>query len=147
INPGNSGGPLIAMDGTVVGINTAINAQGQGIGFAIPANMAHYVFEDLRNGREVSRSWLGIQVTDPPRDAQGNKMSGAMSAHIVVDGPAALARLRRGDVIFKSGDEYVEEPRSLPSLASTAGVGSDTPLRGRRGDKEFEVTVRMGRLP
>lgn len=147
INPGNSGGPLIAMDGTVVGINTAINAQGQGIGFAIPANMAHYVFEDLRNGREVSRSWLGIQVTDPPRDAQGNKMSGAMIAHIVRDGPAALAGLRRGDVILKIGDEYVEEPRSLPWLASTAGVGSDTPLRVRRGDKEFEVTVRMGRLP
>lgn len=147
INPGNSGGPLIAMNGTVVGINTAINAQGQGIGFAIPANMAHYVFEDLRNGREVSRSWLGIQVSDPPRDAQGNKVPGAMIAVIVRGAPAAEAGLQRGDIILKIGDEYVDEPRSLPWLASTAGVGSDTPLFVRRGDEEFSVTVRMGRLP
>lgn len=147
INPGNSGGPLIAMDGTVVGINTAINAQGQGIGFAIPANMAQYVFEDLRTGREVSRSWLGIQVSNPPRNAQGGKTPGAMIAAIVREGPAAQAGLRKGDIIMKIGDEYVDEPRSLPWLASTAGIGSEVPLLVRRGEEEFLVTVRMGRLP
>lgn len=147
INPGNSGGPLIAMDGTVIGINTAINAKGQGIGFAIPTNMTQHVYDDLRSGREVSRSWLGVQIGTPPKDRHGHSTAGALIAAIVRGGPAADAGLRVGDVIVKFGDEIVEGPRALPWLASTAGVGKTIPLVVRRGNEEMHISVRMGQLP
>jgi|GEM_PF-4633389 len=147
INPGNSGGPLIAMDGTVVGINTAINAQGQGIGFAIPINMTRFVLEDLRSGRAVSRSWLGVQVAEPPRDAQGQKQRGALIAAIVRDGPAASAGMRPGDIVIQLGEHEIQNPQDLSWLASTAGVNTEVPVIVRRNQEEIHLTVRMGQMP
>lgn len=147
INPGNSGGPLIAMDGTVVGINTAINAQGQGIGFAIPINMTQFVLDDLRNGRAVSRAWLGVQIADPPRDHKGNKQRGALIAAIVRDGPAARAGIRPGDIVTQLGENEVQGPQDLSWLASTAGVNTDVPVVVRRSQEEVHLTVRMGPMP
>lgn len=147
INPGNSGGPLIAMDGTVVGINTAINAQGQGIGFAIPINMTDFVLDDLRSGREVARSWLGVQVAENARDRQGNKPKGALIAAVVRGGPAAQAGIRPGDIIVQLGDNEIQGPRDLSWLASTAGIDTDVPVVVRRNDETLRLTVRMGKLP
>ena len=65
INPGNSGGPLLNMDGEVVGINTAIIASGQGIGFAIPVNLAKGIIDQLKEKGEVTRGWLGVGIQDP----------------------------------------------------------------------------------
>lgn len=147
INPGNSGGPLIAMDGTVVGINTAINAKGQGIGFAIPINMTDFVLEDLRSGRDVARSWLGVQVAETERDRQGNKQRGARIAAVVRDGPAAQAGIRPGDIVLQLGDNEIQGPRDLSWLASTAGIDTQVPVVVRRNSEEIHLTVRMGKLP
>lgn len=147
INPGNSGGPLIAMDGTVVGINTAINAQGQGIGFAIPINMTRFVLEDLRSGRAVSRSWLGVQVAEAPRDAQGQKQRGALIAAIVREGPAATAGIRPGDIVTQLGEHEIHGPQDLSWLASTAGVDTEIPVVVRRDQQELRMMVRMGQMP
>lgn len=147
INPGNSGGPLIAMDGTVVGINTAINAQGQGIGFAIPINMTQFVLDDLRSGRAVTRAWLGVQVAEAPRDRAGNKQRGALIAAVVRDGPAAHAGIRPGDIVTQLGENEIQGPQDLSWLASTAGVDTDVPVVVRRNQEEVHLTVRMGPMP
>ena len=94
INPGNSGGPLINMEGEVIGINTAISANGQGIGFAIPSNLASRVIDDLRAGKKVSRGWLGVTIQDV--DENVAKALGLKDA----GGALMLQINRRGDTFF-----------------------------------------------
>lgn len=148
INPGNSGGPLIAMDGTVVGINTAINAEGQGIGFAVPINMARSILEDLRNTGSVSRAWLGVRLGPLPVDPQeGRRPEGALVHDLVVQGPAALAGMQRGDVIVAFGEHPIKSHDDLPWLASNAGVGEEVDVQVRRGEQTLTLPVTMGALP
>src|SRR6266704_5367259 len=103
INPGNSGGPLLNLDGKVIGINTAIVASGQGIGFAIPANMARDVMKQLIAGGRVVRGWLGIviqDVTDELASSFGvREREGVLVADVKKSGPAETAGLRAGDVV------------------------------------------------
>lgn len=148
INPGNSGGPLIAMDGTVIGINTAINAAGQGIGFAVPINMAARILDDLRSTGSVTRSWLGLQLTPVQTvDEQGQRVAGARVAFVVPQGPAALAGLRVNDIITKFGEHSITSSVDLPWLASTAGVGQTVLLNVLRDGHSYQVPVTMGALP
>ena len=106
INPGNSGGPLISLDGKVIGINTAINAQAQGIGFAIPINTAKEVLDELIKSGSVTRPYIGVALQDMTKDLaeyfELKDPNGAIIADVVSGSPAEKAGLMRGDVILKS---------------------------------------------
>ncbi|MDP7417207.1 MAG: trypsin-like peptidase domain-containing protein, partial [Desulfobacterales bacterium] len=105
INPGNSGGPLIDMAGKVVGINTAIIASGQGIGFAVPINMAKQIIEQLKESGEVSRGWLGVEIqplSDEMAEYYGIKdRKGALVVKTFPDDPAYKAGIRSKDIIIE----------------------------------------------
>ena len=139
INPGNSGGPLLNLDGRVVGINTAIVSSGQGIGFAIPINMARDIMTQLINRGKVVRGWLGIGIQDlSPELAAGfgvKEDAGVLVADVMKDGPAAAAGLRPGDVIVEFGGvgdqgrarsaEARGRGRAGPRRAGQGGAGEE----------------------
>jgi serine protease Do len=151
INPGNSGGPLINMAGEVVGINTAINREAQGICFSIPINMARQVIGQLRASGHVSRSWLGVQLGDI--DAQTAMQlrlpepKGALVARVVPGGPADKGGMLPGDVIVRFNDKEIRSGADLRLEASAAGVGSTARLSIFRNGRESAVDVRLGELP
>jgi len=151
INPGNSGGPLVNMRGEVVGINTAVNREGQGIGFAIPVNMSYPVLAQLKERGRVSRSWLGVYIAEVDRDvALINNMSearGALVTRTVSGGPADIAGLQAGDVILRFGDTEVAQSDQLMWIASSAGVGERVHVEVSRGGTRLSLPVVLGELP
>ncbi|MFT7621043.1 MAG: serine protease Do [Myxococcota bacterium] len=150
INPGNSGGPLIDIRGQVIGINTAINAAGQGIGFAIPIDMVKTLLPQLKRG-QVRRSWLGVMIQPvTPQIAESMGLGdprGALVAEVVPRGPAAGAGIQAGDVVTRFDGKPVRNNRDLPWLASTAGIGTSVSVTVWRGGRERILKVRMGTLP
>lgn len=151
INPGNSGGPLVSLNGEVVGINTAINAAGQGIGFAIPINLVKKLIPELKENGQVSRSWIGVSIRGvTPELAKGLGMKrplGAMVAQVVDGGPAAKGGLQPGDVIVSFDGREIKEASQLPLLASFAGAGNKVPLEVIRDGKLKKLTVQLEELP
>lgn len=120
INPGNSGGPLLNMKGEVIGINTAIAAQAQGIGFAIPSSLAKSIIDDLQAGRKVTRGWLGVTIQ--PVDAATAKAlglpqaKGALIGGIIPGQPAEKAGIEAGDIILKVDDTDINTPEELQQI-------------------------------
>lgn len=154
INPGNSGGALINIRGELIGINTAIVARSggsQGVGFAVPTNMARPVMEQILKQGKVIRGYLGISVqTMTPELARsfGSKTNqGALIADVVPDGPAARAGLRRGDVVLAVDDEPVFDSRRLTLRISQAAPGTVVNLRLLRDGQEQVARVTLGELP
>jgi serine protease Do len=149
INPGNSGGPLFNLDGEVVGINTAIVASGQGIGFAIPVNMAKDLLPQLKTGK-VSRGWLGVQiqkVTPELAESFGLKEeTGALVADVVADSPAAKAGLKTGDIIIAFNGRPVDEMNDLPRMVAAVPPGEKVTVTFLRDGREKRVTVTLGEL-
>ena len=153
INRGNSGGPLFNLDGEVVGVNTAIispSGGSIGIGFAVPANTAVAVLDQLRNFGEMRRGWLGVriqQVTDDIAESLGIKPTrGALVAGIDDKGPAKPAGIEPGDVIIKFDGKDIKEMRDLPKIVGDTAIGKDVPVLIIRKGKEVTKTVRLGRL-
>ena len=150
INPGNSGGPLFNTKGEVVGMATAINASGQGIGFAIPVNMIKTLLPQLRRGR-VDRSWLGVMIRDVTEEhveALGLPSArGAIVARVVPGGPAERGGLRAGDVVEAFNDEPVDSTVDLQWLASTAGAGTDTTIEVFRGGSRERLRIQLAAMP
>ncbi len=142
INPGNSGGPVLNLRGEVIGIATAVNATGQGIGFAVPINMAKEILGQLRERGRVVRSWLGIAVQEaPPR--QGVRAA-VVVTEVTSGGPADTAGVRVGDVITGFQGHAIRTPARLRWYASTAGVGREVEVRLRRGagpERSFRVAL------
>lgn len=132
INPGNSGGPLLNLAGEVVGINTAIVATGQGIGFAIPSKLATGIVEQLRTSGEVTRGWMGVAIQDiTPELAEYyslNEKSGVLVAKVYKNDPADMAGIVPGDVITHIKGEAVKTSRDLSSAVAGFGVGSKIPV-------------------
>jgi serine protease Do len=154
INKGNSGGPLFNMDGEVIGINTAIYSPSGGsigIGFAIPANMAKTVVEQLRKFGHARRGWLGVriqQVTPDIAESLGLKEpSGAMVAGVNGDGPADKAKVQNGDIILKFNDQDVKEMRNLPRIVAETDIGKQVPIVVWRNGKEVTLTATVGEMP
>lgn len=151
INPGNSGGPLLDRQGRVVGINTAISSQGQGIGFAVPINMALEILDQLKEKGHVERSWLGVyarKVPDALRTQLGLEFDGGVLIRKVVDGgPAADAGLQKGDIIFSLDDKTIGDPPELAWTASNLGVGKKITVVYYRGEQKRSTTLVMGALP
>jgi serine protease Do len=144
INPGNSGGPLFNLDGEVIGINTAIVASGQGIGFAIPINMAKDLLPQLKQGK-VSRGRLGIhiqEVTDELAASFGMKETrGALVSDVIDDSPAARAGLKPGDIILAVDGRKIKEMRSLPRIIAAKKPGTRVKLEILRNGKTKTISV------
>jgi serine protease Do len=150
INPGNSGGPLFNMQGEVIGINTAIVAGGQGIGFAVPINLVKELLPQLKTG-SVTRGWMGVVIQDlTPELAESFGLEankGALVADVVQGGPADQAGLTRGDVIQSVDGKPVETAHELSRLVATNKPQSKIALDILRDGQKETVKVRIGEMP
>ncbi len=151
INPGNSGGPLVDMSGNVVGINTAIRAQANNIGFAIPINMIKELLPTLLKHGKVERSAIGVHVSAlMPEDISRLGLvdeAGAIVRFIAPGGPADRAGLQADDVILAFDGQPLPTPDRLRWVASLAGVGRTVTLRVARGKRTFDIKVTLSALP
>ncbi|PYM68254.1 MAG: peptidase [Candidatus Rokuibacteriota bacterium] len=122
INPGNSGGPLLNLDGKVIGINTAIVAAGQGIGFSIPINQAKEVMRQLIASGRVVRGWLGIAIQDVTDELAGTfgVREGVLVAEVMKGGPAEAAGVRQGDIIVELNGAPIKEVPELQRRSTRA---------------------------
>jgi serine protease Do len=148
INPGNSGGPLFNIKGEVVGINSAIVAEGQGIGFAIPINMVKDVLEDLKTEGKIKRGWLGLmiqRITPNLAKSFGLKENkGALVAEVVEEGPADKAGVKRGDVIISFKGKEIREYTDLSRFAGLTRPGTKVEIELVRDGKKMEINVKLG---
>ena len=149
INPGNSGGPLINMKGEVVGINTAIIASGQGIGFAIPVNLAKGVIEQLKQSGEVTRGWLGVAIQDLSEELAeyyGIKdKNGVLVAEVFPGDPADEAGIKPNDIILEVNNKGVKTGRDLTTMIANTGVGKLVKIKLLRNGAEKTVEVRIAK--
>jgi serine protease Do len=152
INPGNSGGPLVDTAGQVIGINTAVFANGQGLGFAIPSNTAAGIMRQLITTGHVVRPYLGVYLQALTPDlasvlhvAAGTK--GALVADVVPGSPAAAAGLQRGDVIIQAGRHRIAGPSRLVTLVHHDKIGSKLLLLVMRRGHTRYVTVTLRQTP
>jgi S1-C subfamily serine protease len=147
INPGNSGGPLLNIYGEVVGINTAIVASGQGIGFAIPINLAELIARQLIDTGEVSRGWLGVSIQPmTPELATSfglDRQTGVLVNQVLADGPAAQAGIRRGDILLTLGGKEVRGVRELQLLVASTPAGEMVAVEVLRDGKRQSFQVRV----
>jgi len=147
INPGNSGGPLINAAGEAVGINSAVSVQGQGIGFAIPINVAREILDQLRTRGHVSRGYLGIQLQEVDPDLQKlvglKEPRGAMVVDVQDDSAGQKAGLKRYDVITGVSGKPVEDGDHLVRVIAARPPGTDVILSVFRDGKPFELTARL----
>ncbi len=145
INPGNSGGPLLNVYGEVIGINTAIVAAGQGIGFAIPINMAKLAVPQLIKKGNVTRGWLGISiqpVTEAVAQSFGLKEAqGALVSDIVAGSPAAKAGLKQGDIITRFASKEIRSVQQLQLAVAATAVGSPVELEVLRDGQVRKISV------
>jgi serine protease Do len=150
INPGNSGGPLINMKGEVVGINTAIIASGQGIGFAIPINMAKEIAPQLEQKGHVTRGWLGVSIQEmTPGLAKSmglKEAKGALVAQVVPGSPAEKAGIEQGDVIVGFDGKEVAESKDLPRIVASTPVGKSVTVKFSREGKVLDRQVKLGEM-
>src|SRR5438105_1717573 len=151
INPGNSGGPLLNIEGKVVGINTAIYANAQGIGFAIPVDRARKVIQDLLRYGQVHSAWIGaVTATITPEEAKRTGVRatrGAVVARVFSGSPAQSAGLRTGDVITAVFGRPVDSREAFATYTATAPTGQPIELTVVRGSTSQKVTVRPGDPP
>jgi serine protease Do len=149
INPGNSGGPLINMNGEVVGINTAIIAGGQGIGFAIPIDLANGIIKQLKTNGEVTRGWLGITIQDLSGELAeyyGVKgQTGVLVADVIPGDPADQAGIKPKDIILKVNGDTVTTGRDLTAKSADLTVGDNAALTVLRDGKEKTLNVKVGK--
>ncbi|MBZ0156262.1 MAG: DegQ family serine endoprotease [Alphaproteobacteria bacterium] len=145
INPGNSGGPLVNLNGEVIGINTAIIASGQGIGFAIPSDMAKTVISQIKEKGKVVRGWIGVSIQSlTPELAQSlglKQMEGALVGDVVPGGPADAAGIKRGDVIVSFNGKPVKNVSALSRAVAETGVGQTVETRVVREGKELPLRI------
>lgn len=148
INPGNSGGPLLNMAGQVVGINTAIIASGQGIGFAIPSNMAAKIIDQIKSGKKISRGWIGVSIQDVEENtakALGmNEAKGALVGNVMENEPAAKGGVQDGDIILAVDGKNIEDASALLRAIADKAPGSKAVLTVWRDGKNVDLTVTLG---
>jgi serine protease Do len=151
INPGNSGGPLFNLKGEVVGINTAIVPNGQGIGFAVAVNTAKALIPQLESTGEVTRGYLGVAIQAiTPELAKGMNLKdtkGALVADVTKGSPAEAAGIKSGDVIVRFDGKDVAEMTTLPSLVAATPIEKAVPVTIRRNGTEQTLSVTVGRMP
>jgi serine protease Do len=154
INPGNSGGPLVSTNGDLIGINTAIFSRSggyQGIGFAVPSNMARLIMEQLVKEGKVVRGWLGVTIQELTPEI-GKKfghtsMKGALVGEALEDSPAEHAGIRSGDIVLKYAGKEVQGPAELKNLVAKSHPGEKVPVVVLRNRKKVRVIVPVGERP
>ncbi len=153
INPGNSGGALINLDGELVGINTAIATRSggfQGIGFAVPVNMAKFVMESLIKHGKVIRGWLGVYIQDiTPQIAKAMDLpstEGVLVAQVQEDSPADKAGLKEGDVLIELNGKRIKNSSQLRNDVAATPPGTEVELKILRDGREKTVEVKLGTL-
>ncbi|MBW8883315.1 MAG: PDZ domain-containing protein, partial [Planctomycetia bacterium] len=154
INPGNSGGPLINLKGEVVGINTAISSSSggfQGVGFAIPVNLAKWVSSQLVKEGKVHRAYLGIgiQKIDPSLATQLelSNYDGALVTDVQPESPAAKAGFQPQDVVVDFAGSKIRTPAQLSAVVSRTPIGSKQPVTVLRNGKKIELAVNLKEMP
>ena len=147
INPGNSGGPLINMEGEVIGINTAIIASGQGIGFAIPINSAKRIVDQLKSSGEVTRGWLGVGIQDISEELAEyygiKEGKGVLVTEVFPGDPADEAGIKPKDIVLSINGKKVENTRELSKLIADTSVGDTVKIKVLRNgiEKTFPVKI------
>lgn len=154
INPGNSGGPLINLNGEVIGINTAISSRSggyDGVGFAIPINMARWVGEQLVENGHVKRAYLGVAIG--PVDAKYAKYlpkgarDGVVVSKVTEASPASKAELKESDIILKLNGQDVKDTRTLQGIVERLDVGKSYPMDIIRDGEQITIQVTMEEMP
>ncbi len=152
INQGNSGGPLFNLKGDVIGINTAILGQSGsiGIGFAIPANAASNVIDQLIEFGETKRGWLGVRIQEVTKEiAEVEKLKkprGALVASVGENSPADKAGVKAGDIILEFDGKKIDTMRKLPKVVANTKVGKSVQLKIWRNKKSITKKLTLGRL-
>jgi len=146
INPGNSGGALVDLDGRLIGINTAIIGDAQGIGFAIPAKRVRRVVTDLLRYGQVQAAWLGVFVSNRG-DGRASGGAGVEVADVFPGSPAASAGLKRGQLLVAGGERPLESRDDYSTLVAQLAPGDRVTLQVAEGDRTREVTMRATRPP
>ena len=153
INPGNSGGPLLNLSGQVIGVNAAIASESggfEGIGFAIPSNMAVHVAKALIDHGKVIRGWLGVNIRDlTPSQVKSMKLKnnqGALIAEVVPNSPAEAAGLKKGDLVIKYRGQPIEDAAALQRRVGDTPVGGTAAMTVSRDGKSIDLTVKIGSL-
>lgn len=150
INPGNSGGPLINLKGEVIGINTAIMSEGQGIGFAIPVNLAKEIAGQLQEKGRVTRGWLGVTIQAvTPELAKSfalKENKGALVAQVGPGSPAEKAGIEPGDIILEFDGKKISEPNDLSRTVASTPVGKMTVLKLSRAGKIIDRSLQIGEM-
>jgi serine protease Do len=151
INRGNSGGPLIDIDGRVVGINTAIIAQAQGLGFAVPVNVAKSVMDDLISGKKLTYPWIGVQLQDLTSELaeyfELREKYGAVVAYVYPDSPAEKAGLEGGDIIIRFGNTEIKNITMLQEEVRKRKAGDKVVIQVWRNKNYMLITVTLGEMP
>ncbi len=151
INPGNSGGPVLDVHGDVVAIANAVNVAGQGIGFAIPVDIAKAVVPHLQKYGRVRRGWMGVSVLDCTPDAIEAyglaRTRGVVVSEVTDGGPASRAGLQVGDLIEGLDTSNVDRAARLRWQVASRGVGRSVVLRVRRGERPLKLRVKLEELP
>ena len=154
INQGNSGGPLFNLKGEVIGVNTAIIAPGQsgsiGIGFAIPANAASNVIDQLLKFGETKRGWLGVRIQEVTKEIADveklKKPEGALVASVGQNSPAEKAGIKAGDIILEFDGKKINTMKKLPNVVASTEVGKSVELKIWRNKKLISKRLTLGRL-
>ncbi len=149
INPGNSGGPLVSLKGKIIGINTAIIPHGQGIGFAIPANLCKNIVDQLIKNKSVTRSWFGvfIQELTPEFQKMFKVSEGVIIGSVVKNSPAHKAGIQRGDIITNYDGKKIADRNSFIEFISTSEAGKPKKVKIMRNGKEMELVITPEAMP
>lgn len=157
INPGNSGGPLLNANGEVIGMNTAIIQNAQGIGFAIPINKAQQIAQQLIATGKVNHPYLGVQMVELTPELQKqlrernglvvNGDRGVIIMRVMPNSPADVAGIRSGDVIQSINGQAIKTPSEVQNIVEKTSIGSELPLEVSRDARSMKISIKVGTLP
>jgi S1-C subfamily serine protease len=152
INPGNSGGPLLNIRGEVIGINQAIKANGQNIGFAIPSEVFQDVSKQLLDSGHIQRPYIGLYMAELNGDLQqelnlGKEQTGVVVARVYHNSPAAQAGLEPGDLIIQVDNLPVSNPKDIRERVQTKKVGDDLIFQVIRNQNKLKLKVKVADMP
>jgi 2-alkenal reductase len=159
INPGNSGGALVDSSGAVIGINTATAGNAQGIGFAIPINIAKPIMQQAVDGQPLTRPWLGVYyqpITPALKTAQNLPIDygvvvkapqGSTDPSVIANSPAAKAGIQDGDIITAINDQQIDAVHTLDEILTQYSPGDDLTITILRKGETKELTLKLGTRP